>query len=81
MSTPATEYSLAELMICANASAYDNDGEVLVTGIGVLPRIAASLAMLSSNTDILMTDSEAWLLSEPNPVGKRPADFKQKNET
>ncbi|MBD2858336.1 ketoacid CoA transferase [Spongiibacter sp. KMU-158] len=77
----ATEYSLAELMICANASAYDNDGEVLVTGIGVLPRIAASLAMLSSNPDILMTDSESWLLSEPNPVGNRPADFKQKNET
>ncbi|WP_027872966.1 CoA-transferase subunit beta [Spongiibacter marinus] len=81
MTTPATEYSLAELMICANASAYDNDGEVLVTGIGVLPRIAASLAMLSSNTDIMMTDSEAWLLSEPNPVGKRDADFQPKAET
>ncbi|NKI17707.1 ketoacid CoA transferase [Spongiibacter sp. KMU-166] len=79
--TNAIEYSLAELMICANASAYDNDGEVLVTGIGVLPRIAASLAMLSNNTDIMMTDSEAWLLSEPNPIGPRPADFRQKNET
>jgi len=63
MSTPATEYSLAELMICANASAYDNDGEVLVTGIGVLPRIAASLAMLSSNTDILMTDGLRGLVA------------------
>ncbi len=80
MSTPASDYSLAELMICANASAYANDGEVLVTGIGVLQRIAASLAMLTTNPGIMMTDSEAWILSEPNPVGKRPADFVQKNE-
>ena len=76
MAIPATSYSLAELMICANAAVYDDDGEVLVTGIGVLPRIAASLAMLSSNPDIMMTDSEAWLLSRPNPVGKRSVDFK-----
>ena len=81
MSEFATDYSLAELLICANAAAYDNDGEILVTGIGVLPRIAASLAMKTSNTDIMMTDSEAWLLSEPNPVGNRPDDFIKQNET
>jgi len=81
MSEFATDYSLAELLICANAAAYDDDGEILVTGIGVLPRIAASLAMKTSNLDIMMTDSEAWLLAEPNPVGQRPDDFIQKNET
>ena len=81
MSEFATDYSLAELLICANAGAYDNDGEILVTGIGVIPRIAASLAMKTTNTDIMMTDSEAWLLSEPNPVGNRPDDFVQQNET
>ncbi|WP_320838450.1 ketoacid CoA transferase [Zhongshania sp.] len=80
MSTPASDYSLAELMICANAEAYVNDGEVLVTGIGVLQRLAASLAMLTTNPGIMMTDSEAWILSVPNPVGKRPADFVQMNE-
>jgi len=80
MSTPASDYSLAELMICANAQAYANDGEVLVTGIGVLQRLAASLAMLTTNPGIMMTDSEAWILSTPNPVGKRPADFVQMNE-
>ena len=36
MSTVAKDYTLAELMICANAAAYADDGEVLVTGIGVL---------------------------------------------
>lgn len=80
MATPAKDYTLAELLICANASAYDQDGEVLVTGIGVLPRIAASLAMKTSNPDIMMTDSECWVLSEPNPLGDRGKDFKQKNE-
>ena len=79
--TTASDYSLAELMICANAAAYADDGEVLITGIGVLPRIAGSLAMKTCNTDIMMTDSEAWLLAEPNPLGNRGADFVQQNET
>ena len=79
--TAAKDYSLAELMICANAAAYSDDGEILVTGIGLLPRLAGSLAMKTSNRDIMMTDSEAWLLSEPNPVGARAADFQQQNET
>ncbi len=80
MSNAASDYSLAELMICANAAIYENDGEVLVTGIGVLPRIAASLAMKTCNTEIMMTDSESWMLAEPNPLGPRPADFVQQNE-
>lgn len=81
MSTPATDYSLAELLICAGSEAFRNDGEVLVTGIGVIPRLAASLAMKTSNTDIMMTDSEAYILAEPNPLGARPKDFVQKNES
>ncbi|MGI2258168.1 CoA-transferase subunit beta [Shewanella sp. GXUN23E] len=75
------QYSLAELMICACAGAFAEDGEVLATGIGVIPRLAASLAMLSNNPDLLMTDSEAFLLSRPNPIGKRDKEFVQANET
>lgn len=74
-------YSLAELMICAASEAWRHDGEVLATGIGTLPRLAASLAMLSCNRDLMMTDSEAFLLSEPNPIGGRPKDFAPKVET
>ncbi|AMO55479.1 ketoacid CoA transferase [Endozoicomonas montiporae] len=81
MSTPAKEFSLAELMICAGAEAFRHDGEVLATGIGLIPRLAASLAMKTFNPDLMMTDSEAFVLSEPNPVGNRPDDFVQKNET
>ena len=64
-------YSLAELMICAAAEAFAEDGEVLATGIGVLQRLAASLAMLSSNPALMMTDSEAYLVAEPVPLGPR----------
>ncbi|MGR5069478.1 MULTISPECIES: CoA-transferase subunit beta [Vibrio] len=79
--TVAKDYSLAELMICAGAEAFRHDGEVLATGIGVIPRLAASLAMKTSNPDLMMTDSEAFLLSEPNPIGQRSEQFIQKNET
>ncbi len=74
-------YSLAELCICAASRAFEGDGEVLATGIGVIPRLAASLAMKTCNTDLMMTDSEAWMLSEPNPLGQRPEGFQQANES
>lgn len=66
-----TNYSLAELLICAASECWRDDGEVLATGIGVIPRLAASLAMLSSNRDLLMTDSEAFMVAEPVPLGAR----------
>ena len=73
--TAATDYTLAELCIVAASQAFANEGEVLATGIGVIPRLAASLAMKTTNPELMMTDSEAWMLSEPNPLGQRPADF------
>ena len=81
MTTQATDYSLAELCIVAAAEAFREDGEVLASGIGVIPRLAASLAMKTFNRELMMTDSEAFLLSEPNPLGQRGADFRQANET
>ncbi|PIE40783.1 MAG: ketoacid CoA transferase [Gammaproteobacteria bacterium] len=77
----ANEYTLAELMIVAGAEAFRNDGEVLATGIGLLPRLAASLAMKTFNPDMMMTDSEAYLLSEPNPVSGRTSHEGQAQET
>jgi len=62
---------LVDRIICAASEAFKNDGEVLVTGIGLIPRLAASLAMLTSNKELLMTDSEAYVVSEPVPVGPR----------
>ncbi len=81
MTTSATDYTLAELCIVAASKAFEDEGEVLATGIGVIPRLAASLAMKTTNTDLMMTDSESFLLSEPNPLGKRGNDYVQANET
>jgi len=77
----SNDYTLAELCIVAAAEAFRNDGEILATGIGVIPRLAASLAMKTFSSDLMMTDSEAYLLSEPNPLGKRGEGFQQANET
>jgi glutaconate CoA-transferase subunit B len=66
-----TETTLVDRIICAAAQAWKDDGEVLATGIGVVARLAASVCMASINTDLMMTDSEAWLVSEPVPVGPR----------
>ena len=73
-------FSLAELMVCAASRIFDDDGEVLVTGIGLLPRLAASLAMSSSNPDIMMTDSQSFMLARPNPVSGLEGHGGQANE-
>jgi glutaconate CoA-transferase subunit B len=71
---------LVDQVICAASEAWRDAGEVLATGIGLVPRLAASLAMRSSNPDLMMTDSEAWIVSEPVPVGPR-GDYEIRAET
>lgn len=66
-----SDNTLIDRIICAAAQAWNDDGEVLATGIGIVPRLAASLCMASANPDLQMTDSEAWLVREPVPVGPR----------
>ena len=61
---------LIDLLITACARAWENDEEVLASGIGIVPRLAASLAM-HRNPGLMMTDSEAWIVSEPVPIGPR----------
>lgn len=75
-----SEIALVDRVICAAARAWENDGEVLATGIGLVPRLAASVCMKSLNTDLIMTDSEAWVVNEPVPVGPR-GDYQIKRES
>lgn len=74
------EHTLTERVVCAAAQVWQQDGEVLATGIGVLPRLAASVCMSAANPDLMMTDSEAWLVSEPVPLGPR-GDYVPQRET
>ena len=69
--TAAQDFSLAELMIVAAAEAWRGDGELLASGIGTLPRIAAGLAKLTFEDGLLLTDGEAFLLEDPLPLGPR----------
>lgn len=70
------DYTLAELCIAAAAEAWRDAGEVLASGLGLVPRLAAGLAKLTFSPDLMMTDAECLLVSEPVPVGKRPAGYR-----
>ena len=67
-------FTLAELLIVAASEAWRDNGEVLASGLGIIPRLGASLAKLTHSPGLLMTDSEAFLVEEPIPVGPR-GDF------
>lgn len=75
MTTP--NFSLAELMIVAASEAFRNNGEVLASGLGIIPRLGASLAKMTHSPELMMTDSEAYLVEEPIPVGPR-GDYQPK---
>ena len=72
-------FTLAELCICASAEAFRGDGEYMITSIGLVPRLAASLAKSTFEPGLMMTEGEAYLVSEPVPVGPR-GDYKPKIE-
>ncbi|UDM53809.1 CoA-transferase subunit beta [Cupriavidus sp. MP-37] len=69
------EFTRAELMIAVAARAWRDDGEVLATGIGTGPRIAAGLARLAHNPGLLLTDGEAYLVETPVPLGPREPGY------
>jgi len=75
--TQASEFSLAELLVVATSEAWRGNGEMLASGIGPIPRLGASLAKLTHTPELLMTDSEAYLVEDPIPLGPR-GDYKAK---
>jgi glutaconate CoA-transferase subunit B len=72
MSEPSDNpFTLAELCIAACAEAWRGDGDKMASGMGLVPRLGASLAKLTFSPDLLMTDAESVLVREPVPVGPR----------
>ena len=69
--TDTAPYSLIELCIAAASDAWINDGEVLATGITLMPRLAAGLAKLTCNPALMLTDGENHFVAEPVPAGPR----------
>ncbi|MCP5395227.1 MAG: ketoacid CoA transferase [Sphingomonadaceae bacterium] len=64
-------FSLAELVITACAEAWRNDGEIMATGIGPLPRLGTALAKKTFNPLLQTTDGEVYYAEEPVPPGGR----------
>jgi glutaconate CoA-transferase subunit B len=65
-------YSLAELCIAAGADIFTEENpEVFATLIGLVPRIAGSLAKKTFLPGMMMSDGEYYFVSEPVPVGAR----------
>lgn len=73
-----TDVSLAELCIAACSEAFRGNGEVVATGVGPVPRLAASLAKLTHSPELMMTDGEAYLVEQPVPIGPRGYDERRK---
>lgn len=67
----APDFTLAELLICACADVWRDEGEVLATGIGIIPRLAQGLAKLTHTPELMITDGEAYLTEEPVVIGAK----------
>lgn len=70
--------TLAELCIVACSEAFRGNGEIIATGVGPVPRLAASLAKLTHTPELMMTDGEAYLVEQPVPLGPRGYDDRKK---
>ena len=65
-----TEATLAEICVAACSDTYRGSGEVLAHAVGTIPTLGARLAKLTHSPDIVLTDGEAFLMSEPPPLGR-----------
>src|SRR2546421_6979895 len=59
----------AEVCAVACAEAWRGDGEMLASPFGVIPTIGARLARATFEPDLLLSDGEALLVSNPLPLG------------
>lgn len=68
-------YQITRAEVCAAAvsDAFRDSGEVLAHAVGTIPTIGARLARLTHNPDLVLTDGECFLMSEPPPLGKSAA--------
>ena len=58
----------AEVCVVACAEAWRGDGAILASPVGLIPALAARLARLTFEPDLLLTDGEAYLLDRDDHV-------------
>ncbi|QNP68549.1 CoA-transferase [Streptomyces roseirectus] len=64
----------AEVCATACADAWQGAGEILAHAVGVVPTIGVRLARLTTSPELVLSDGEAYLMSEPPPLGGTAAD-------
>lgn len=68
------EATRADICALAIAECFRNDGEILVSAMGVTPSVGARLAKATFAPGLLMTDGYNLLLRRALPLGQKPAD-------
>lgn len=68
-----TDITRAEICVAACSDAWRGSGEVLAHAVGMVPTISARLAKLTHSPDLVLTDGECFLMSEPPPLGGNAA--------
>lgn len=69
----STDITRAEVCVAACSDAWRATGEKVAHAVGLVPTIAARLARLTHSPDIVLTDGECFLMSDPAPLGKNAA--------
>ena len=65
-----SDITRAEVCVVACAEAWRGSGEILAHAVGIVPSISARLAKLTFEPDLVLTDGECFLMSEPPPLGR-----------
>ncbi|MER5308536.1 CoA-transferase [Streptomyces sp. NPDC002773] len=68
------EITRAEVCAVACAGVWRDAGEVLAHAVGTIPAIGARLARLTTSPDLVLSDGEAYFVSDPPPLGQSAAD-------
>lgn len=65
--------TIAEICIAACSDTYRESGELLAHAVGTIPTLGARLAKLTHSPDLVLSDGEAFMMSEPPPLGTSAA--------
>lgn len=69
----ASGATIAEICVAACSDTYLGSGELLAHAVGTIPTLGARLAKLTHSPDIILSDGEAFMMSEPPPLGMSAA--------
>jgi acyl CoA:acetate/3-ketoacid CoA transferase beta subunit len=64
-----SDVTLADVVVVAAAEAFRGDGEIFASGMGTIPMLGARLARATFESDLLVSDGEAFFVANSLPIG------------